>query len=167
MFFETKHSRVSKHWVHRATLNSGEQFAIAFTDRQIGRISLVTPWKEYEANCIKVVLLSGELGYCNEMYWEPPPEEDMEDLVLVENPLRDVLPPRYADHEEVKTADKKELMRAWHYTVIKGKWITEFWDQLWWKFPEIYKRSYDEIAEFVEFCSQSYDPRDGIYTYLG
>jgi len=91
------------------------------------------------------------------MYWDSSPKEDLRVLVLAENPLRDVLPPGYTDQEYVKMVDRWDLIREWHHKVIEEGWVLEFWDQLWWNFPEIHQRSYDEIAEFVEFCSQSYD----------
>jgi hypothetical protein len=62
VFVIAQHAYVCSHWVHRVTLESGQQYAMTFTDRQLGNMRLVTPWEEYEKKWIENVFGSSDLG---------------------------------------------------------------------------------------------------------
>lgn len=47
ILFNANHEYTSTHWCYCATLRDGRQFAIAFSDRQLGWLHLVRDWKEY------------------------------------------------------------------------------------------------------------------------
>lgn len=47
ILFNANHEYTSTHWCYRATLADGRQFAITFSDRQLGWLHIVRDWKEY------------------------------------------------------------------------------------------------------------------------
>ncbi|KAF2824151.1 hypothetical protein CC86DRAFT_408256 [Ophiobolus disseminans] len=47
LLFKPKHNMCPQHWTFRVTLSDQRQFAVNFTDRQLGWLPIVVPWKNY------------------------------------------------------------------------------------------------------------------------